>query len=194
MEDTPVKSLKATARRGGIISAAALCTLALASCSAGQVTQTSSQVAPVNGASADSADGNVAVRDVIVRVYESGEAALKFTAINQDVSMDSIVLESIEVNGTPVSLDPAPSPLERNCVLVGASTEELDSFPQAEDSGCIEYVETSLDNDDFAIGGNLPVVFTFNSGTLELDAAVGASQLPSGSYERMPDSEHDHDH
>lgn len=177
-----MKSLKSAARRGGIISAAALSALALASCSAGQITQTSSQVAAVDGAAADSEDGTVAVRDVTIQIDEDGEAALKFTAINQDTSMNEHSLESVEVDGSPITLD--PTTLARNCVLVADSADALDSMKQSEDVGCIEYTETSLDNDDFAVGGNLPVTFTFDSGTIEVTAAISAASFEPGTYDR----------
>ncbi|WP_034990937.1 hypothetical protein [Corynebacterium halotolerans] len=186
MEDAPVKSLKSAARRGGIVSAAALSALALASCSAGQVTQTSSQVAAVDGARADSEDGAIAVRDVTVIVGEEGDAALKFTAINQDDAVQTHTLESIEVDGTEVQLD-NNVPLEHECSLVGASQPVIEDMPQAEEVDCISYTATSLPNDDFAVGGNLPVVFTFDSGTIELDATVDfPTPLDAGELTRGP--------
>ncbi|GAB3699863.1 hypothetical protein [Corynebacterium nasicanis] len=190
MEDTQVKSLKSAARRGGIISAAALSALALASCSAGQITQTSSQVAAVNGAEGNSEDGTVAVRDVTIIVDDAGEAALKFTAVNQDTTMTEHTLESIEVNGNDVQFDAAP--LARGCTLVGDSAERLESTPQADGIGCIEYTETSLTNADFAVGGNAPVTFTFDSGEIEVFATISAPQLPAGSFVRGADQESGH--
>lgn len=190
MEDTEVKSLKSAARRGGIISAAALSALALASCSAGQITQTSTQVAAVNGAEGNSEDGTVAVRDVTIIVDDAGEAALKFTAINQDTSMTEHTLESIDVNGNDVQFD--STSLARDCVLVGDSADRLETTPQADGIGCIEYTETTLTNDDFALGGNVPVTFTFDSGEIEVYATVSGPQLPAGSFSREPGSESDY--
>ncbi|MCS5479626.1 hypothetical protein NYP18_08145 [Corynebacterium sp. YIM 101645] len=190
MEDTPVKSLKSAARRGGIISAAALSALALASCSAGQVTQTASQVAAVNGAEGNSEDGTVVVRDVTIMVDHEGEAALKFTAVNQDTTMTEHTLESVEVDGTPVDIE--STTLARDCVLVADSAAGLEATPQAEGIGCIEYVEASLPNDNFAYAGNVPVVFTFDSGEIAVDATVSAPQLPAGSFDREPGAESDY--
>ncbi len=187
MEDTPVKSLKSAARRGGIISAAALSALALASCSAGQVTQTASQVAAVNGAEGASEDGTVAVRDVTIVLDDKGEAALKFTAINQDTSMTEHMLKSVDVDGQSVSIN--AEPLGRDCALVSDSADGLASTPQADGVGCIQYTETSLDNEDYAIGGNVPVTFTFDTGDVEVWAAVAAPQLPAGSHVRQVDPE-----
>lgn len=167
-----MKSLKSAARRGGIVSAAALSALALASCSAGQVTQTSAQVAAVDGARADSEGGEVAVRDVQVLVLDDENAAVKFTAVNQDPSLATHTLESVQVDGNEVDLENNP-PLEHNCSLVGDSEEGFEAVPET-DIGCIEYTVTSLANDDFAVAGNIPVTFTFDTGTLELTAPISA--------------------
>ncbi len=172
MEDAPVKSLKSAARRGGIVSAAALSALALASCSAGQVTQTSTQVAAVDGAWADSEGGEVAVRDVTVLVLDDNSAALKFTAVNQDPTMTAHTLESVQVDGTEVELENTPA-LGHDCSLVGDSEEGLEGIPETE-IGCIEYTATSLDNEDFPIAGSIPVTFSFDTGTIEVTAPISA--------------------
>src|SRR5699024_9961862 len=117
MEDESVKSLNLAARRGALVTVAAASALALASCSAGQVTQTSSQVAAVDGNQAGSANDPVLVRDVTVHLTTDGEAGVKFTAINQDTSHTSHTLESVTVDGEEVELDDA-EPIERNCSLV----------------------------------------------------------------------------
>lgn len=175
-------SLKSAARRGGIASAAALSALALASCSAGQITQTSSQVTAVDGAFADSEDGTIAVRDVTVIVSDEGEAALKFTAVNQDPSMTEHTLESVEVDGTEVELQNNP-PLGMNCSLVGHSEAGMDKVREF-DNGCIEYTVTSLENQDYAIAGTAPVTFTFEHTTVEVLAAISGEQHPAGQVNR----------
>ncbi|QGU05533.1 hypothetical protein CETAM_11505 [Corynebacterium comes] len=185
-----MKSLKSAARRGGIISAAALSALALASCSAGQVTQTASQVAAVNGAEGNTEDGTVAVRDVTVVLDDQGEAALKFTAVNQDTSMTEHTLESVEVDGTPVDID--STTLARGCALVADSAAGLESTPESQSSGCIDYAETSLPNQDFAYGGSVPVTFTFDSGEINVAATIAAPQLPAGTFDREPGAADEH--
>ncbi|MGP6174591.1 hypothetical protein [Corynebacterium sp. A21] len=182
MEDESVMSLKSAARRGGIASVAAFSALALASCSAGQITQTSSQVAAVDGGSADAEDGTVAVRDVRITLDEEGGAALKFTAINQDSSMAEHTLESIDVDGQELEMGPV-EPLKQNCSIVGHSAAGLEKMPQY-DSGCIEYVETSLANEDYAFGGSLPVTFTFDNSTVEVIAAISAAAPEAGVLDR----------
>ena len=57
-----MKSLK----RAAVAAVAGCATLALVGCSAGQITQTSNQVAAVDGASGSTEDGALAVRDVMV--------------------------------------------------------------------------------------------------------------------------------
>ena len=47
---------------------------------------------------------------------------------------------------------------------------------------------TTLENDGFAFGGARPVTFTFNTGTIEVDATVSASPLQSGDFDRDPQS------
>lgn len=181
-----MKSLKSAARRSGIISAAALSALALASCSAGQISQTAEQVAAVDGSWADTADGAVAVRNVTVMVDDEGEAALRFTAINQDPSMTEHSLESVQVNGNEVEVEGLPTALGRECVLVADSQAGLDNIVQSENIGCIEYATTSLDNDDLAIAGNATVVFTFSNGEIELISPVSPEILQTGEYSRGP--------
>lgn len=182
-----MKSLKSVARRGGAVSVAAASALLLAACSAGQITQTSSQVAAVNGASAQTEDGSVAVRDVTVLLDESGQAALKFTATNQDYDMREHQLQSAEVDGQAVQLG-SVKPMGYNTSIVGDSTEGLQKMPQS-DSETIQYVETSLNNRDFAYGGNLPVTFTFDSGTIETVATISAPTVESGQTDREPEAE-----
>lgn len=187
MEDIDVKSLKSVARRGGAVSVAAASALLLAGCSAGQITQTSSQVAAVNGSSAQTEDGSIAVRDVTVLLDESGQAALKFTATNQDYDRREHQLQSAEVDGQSVQLG-AVQPMGYNTRIVGDSADGLRNMPQS-DSETIQYVETSLNNDSFAYGGNLPVTFTFDSGTIETVATVSAPTVQSGQTKLEPEAE-----
>lgn len=179
-----MNSLKPAVRRAGAVSIAAASALLLTACSAGQITQTSSQVAAVNGASAQTEDGSVTVQDVTVILDEDGQAALKFTASNQDYDRHEHQLQNIQVDGKPVQID-TPEPMGYNCSIVGDSADGLDNMPQA-DNACIEYVETTLDNDNFAYGGNVPVTFTFDSGKVEAVATVAAPTAKSGENDRQP--------
>ncbi|PKF69367.1 hypothetical protein [Corynebacterium mastitidis] len=183
MEDNPVKSLKSVARRGGVISAVALSALALASCSAGQVTQTSSQVAAVDGASAHSEDDTVALRDVTVIVEDSGEAALKFTAINQDTTPTPHRLQSVSVNGKPVRVEQTTE-IKPGCSLVADSAAGIADLNTDKDAGCIDYTVTSVENSNFAPGGNAEVEFLFDAGSIPVTATISAPNLDSGTVTR----------
>ncbi|WP_288832581.1 hypothetical protein [uncultured Corynebacterium sp.] len=178
MEDTHVKSLKPAAA----VSAIAASALLLAGCSAGQITQTSDQVAAVDGAGAASDNQEVAVQDVTVVLDDNGQAALKFTAINQNDNRKPHTLQSATVNGTPVQLG-GPTEIPAQCTLVGDSAESLSTIPQAE-GDCIQYVPTTVVNKDFAFGGNVDVSFRFDAGNVDVTATVSAPTLPSGESHR----------
>lgn len=164
-----------------LVAVVAASALALVGCSAGQITQTSSQVAAVDGATAFTEDGAVSVQDVTVVLSENGEAALKFTATNQDTSMKDHTLISAEVDGNPVEL--SSRPISYNCVLVADSAEGLERIPQSKDN-CIQYAATTVANGDFAFAGNVPVKFTFDTGSVDVLATVAAPLLPSGQVAR----------
>lgn len=180
-----MKSLKSAARRGSIIAAAGVSALALSACSAGQVTQTADQVAAVDGNFAASTDPAVSVRDVTVLLNDvTGEAALKFGVSNEDYSGEPVTLESVTVDGQDVEMD-AVDPIGQDCVLIADAADNLEAMPQAdEDIACIQYTETSLENEDFPYAGNVPVVFSFDFGDIELDATVAAHTLPAGEADR----------
>ncbi|MGZ7497406.1 hypothetical protein ACXM2N_10095 [Corynebacterium sp. ZY180755] len=183
MEDEHVKSLKATARRGALISVAAVSALALASCSAGQITQTSSQVAAVDGAEAATESNTVVVRDVTVHVDKEGQAGLKFVAVNQDNTNKDHNLRSVTVDGETVTLN-GDTTIKSNCSLVADLQAELDRFPQAE-AGCINYVATSLPNTGLAVGGNKDVTFNFDDGEINVVATISEPVYESGTVDRV---------
>ena len=174
-----MKSLK----RVAAAAVAGCATLALVGCSAGQITQTSNQVAAVDGASASTEDGSVSVQDVTVVLAEDGQAALKFTATNQDTSMKDHTLKSVDVDGQNVAIS-GNSSIAYNCALVADSKDGLERMPQDKNDNCIEYTATTLANDDFAYGGNVPVTFNFDTGSLDVVATVSAPTLASGQVDR----------
>lgn len=179
-----MKSLTSAARRGGIITAAALSALALTACSAGQVTQTSSKLVAVDGATAHTENDEVSVLDVTVLVNDStGESALKFTASNQDVTLAEHTLESVTVDGQDAGI--SPTPIAHGCTLVADAQDNIDALPDPEGTNaCIEQVATTLENEEFAYGGTVPVEFTFDAGTLTVDATISAQHVPSGQVDR----------
>ena len=181
-----VQSLKSAARRGAIISVTAVSALALASCSAGQVAQTAEKVAAVDGASASTEDNKVAVRDVTILVEPDGSAALKFTAVNQGYDTDVISLESVEVDGQRVEMDKA-QPLHRDQSIIADSQKNLDATTQ-QDSETVQYIATTLKNDDFGYAGDRPVTFEFSNGSIDVDATIAATQMQSGEFDRDVES------
>lgn len=181
-----MQSLKSAARRGAIISVTAVSALALASCSAGQITQTADKVAAVDGASASTEDNKVAVRDVTILVEPNGTAALKFTAVNQGYDTDVISLESVEVDGQRVEMDKA-QPLHRDQSIIADSQKNLDATTQ-QDSETVQYIATSLKNDDFGYAGDRPVTFEFSNGSIDVDATIAATQMQSGEFDRDVES------
>lgn len=119
-----MKSLKPAAA----VSAIAASALLIAGCSAGQITQTSNQVAAVDGASTTSENQEIAVQDVTLVLEENGTAALKFTAINQNDARQPHTLLSASVNGNDVVLD-GPTEIPAQCVLVADSQPAIASIP-----------------------------------------------------------------
>jgi uncharacterized protein cgl2664/cg2949 len=192
MEDEHVKPLKTVARRGALITVATACTLVLASCSAGQITQTSNQVAAVDGASANAEDNTIAVRDVTVLVTDAGETGVKFTAINQDTTDTTHTLESVTIGDEKVTISGKAS-IAPNCNLVADIASEIKKIPEAKD-GCITYLTTSATNPGFALGGNQEVTFTFDNTTITTTATVSSPVVTSGEVDRTTGAEaHKHE-
>ncbi len=179
-----MKSLKSAARRGAIISVAAMSALSLAACSAGHITQTSQKVIAVDGTNAKTEDGAVAVRDVTIQLEPNdGTASLKFSVINDGYADGKVTLQSIDVDGQSVNVS-STQPIGRGQSIIGDSKANLDAVPQDETSNSVQYITTDLTNEDYAFGGIRPVTFTFNNGELTVDAPVSASPLTSGQYNR----------
>ncbi|MDO5032236.1 hypothetical protein [Corynebacterium sp.] len=179
-----MQSLKSAARRGAIMSVTALSALALASCSAGHVTQTSDKVAAVDGSFASTEDGKVAVRDVTIQVEpDSGKTSLKFAAVNSGYETSAVTLDSVTVDGQEVVLTGA-TPIARDQSLVADSAENLEAMPMDKKNKNVTYVTTSLENQDFGYSGARPVKFEFSNGTIEFNAPVSATPLKSGQFNR----------
>lgn len=179
-----MKSLTSAARRGGIITVAAVSTLALTACSAGQITQTSSKDVAVDGATAHTENDEVSVLDVTILVSdETGDAALKFTATNQDVNLVEHTLESVSVDGQDVPIN--AQPIGHNCSLVADSEANIEALPDPEGTGsCTQQIATPIENQDFPYGGQIPVEFVFDAGTIQVQAPVSAPHVDSGQFDR----------
>lgn len=171
-----------TARRGALLAVAGAAAVALSACSAGQITQTSDQVAAVDGASANTSDKSIAVRDVTVIVSEDNTAALKFTAVNTDTGK-AHSLKSVKVDGKEVKLSETPK-IERNCSVVADSKANIEKLKK-NDKVCIKYVDSTLENNGLAVGGQKPVTFEFDSGKVEVKAAIATNHAEDGKDNRV---------
>ncbi|MBV7295900.1 hypothetical protein KRX51_08260 [Corynebacterium sp. TAE3-ERU12] len=206
-------TLKSAARRGTIATVAFVSALGLAACSSGQISQTADQVAAVDGAQNEqpAIPGGIAIRDAQV-VIDPGtnDAALKFTAVNQERSDITYTLKSVSVEGAgDVKLSPKAKTkgaagydkqdleIPHGCSLVATTARDIDVIAEgAEDNGsCINYLITDLDSstlvgsDSSAAGLNRTITFTFadNTGkieTIEVFSTVSAYIPDAGSADR----------
>lgn len=183
-------TLKSVARPGAVAVTAVAAALTLGACSAGQVSQTAHQVAAVNGASADTDNGKVGVRDVTVVVSDDDPMAdLKFTAINNDTDMKTYTLKSVTVDGQKVTLGDSPE-LARNCLLVADTLMQEDNL-QVPENSCMYYTTANLKNTGFPVGGSVPVQFDFGDGTtVAVTAAVAEPVLKAGKVDRNYKGDH----
>ena len=158
--------------------------LTLSACSSGQISQTASQVAAVDGASANTPDGKMAVRDVTVEVDGTPTASLRFTLVNQDTDMAVHTLKSVTVDGEKVTLR-GDTELNRDCSIVAGSRAHLDALPEVGDGICIARVVTAVKDKGFPPGGNADVVFTFDDGqTIDVTATIAAPTLAPADIDR----------
>mgnify|MGYP001756679535 CR=1 FL=1 len=189
MEERIVKTLKAqplktTFARGALALVAAGSALALSACGAGQITQTSSQVAAVNGASGSA--GHADVQDVSVVVGPDNSLALKFTVTNEDEKGKAVTVESVKVDGKEVSgLDEAEIPAGGSLVADGEfAMDDLKTKGQDQ----LKYTATSVKGvDDVYVGGHKKVTFKLNVGEVELNAPVNAYVPEAGKLHRDED-------
>ncbi len=160
-------TLSSAIRRGALAAAAAGAAVALTACSAGQLSQTSDQVAAVDGArnSSTAVPGGVAVRDSQV-IFDDSEAnagaAVKFTAVNQERSGEVFTVDTVSVEGagdvtfTKVAAtdsyeaavkDGAESlVIPRNCSVVVDSQRSIETMvPKADENpACIAWFASDI--------------------------------------------------
>ncbi|CAI36458.1 putative secreted protein [Corynebacterium jeikeium] len=189
MEERIVKTLKAqplktTFARGALALVAAGSALALSACGAGQISQTSSQVAAVNGASgtAEHAD----VQDVTVVVGPDNALALKFTITNEDTHGKPVKVESVKVEGKEISgLEKTEIPAGGSLIADGKfAMEDIEAKEQKQ----LQYATTSIKGlDDVYVGGHKKVTFKLNVGEVELSAPVSAYVPEAGQLHRDED-------
>jgi len=176
-----VTALNAPTRRvATAVALAAGATLTLSACGAGQITQTSSQVAAVNGNSATV--GDIAIRNAHVIFPDSeeysieagGTALLGFTIVNLDgYTPDVLTGISTDFAGSVVGAEDLTIPAS-GAVVAGVSSataatdESVDESPQpANPEGdtpivpTVETVEMVDLTEDVRPGLTIPVTFTF---------------------------------
>ncbi|CAG7634532.1 hypothetical protein SIM91_43550 [Rhodococcus opacus] len=150
-----------------VVSLIGLC-LTVAGCSAGQNTQTSSQVAAVNGANIDI--GDIALRNVYLAVdppptsedAPRPDAALAFTAINtSDTAEDRLVsIDTPAANSVDIDADPATLVLQPQTALAAGQPIEQLEEPAAPDRPIT--VTVDLIDSRVRPGLTIPMTFTFD--------------------------------
>lgn len=138
-----------------------------AGCSAGQITQTSAQVAAVNGANIDV--GDIALRNVYLAVDPPPEsedvprpdAELAFTAINTSDSVEDrlIAIDSPAATSVDIVADPATLVLRPQTALAAGQPIEQLEEPAAPDSPIT--VRIDLIDSRVRPGLTIPITFTF---------------------------------
>ena len=171
-------------RRSALAVLAVGVALGASACSAGQISQTSSQVPAVEGGSAQTQD--LSVNDVRVVLTDAGQAELAFTASYFGTSLgtaEGIALERVVVDGKTARLGQA-EPLKRGCTMVASPSDSVSTSPV--DGVCIAYTEATLpEADGFDNGRSVPAEFTFSNGeTLTANAGVIDELDAAGQYSR----------
>ncbi|MBV8931350.1 MAG: hypothetical protein JOZ47_22385 [Kutzneria sp.] len=207
----PVSSVKHGPAAGSRLLALVLgvsAALAVAGCSAGQITQTDDQVAAVNGASGTS--GPISVRDVrlafptadgqyysrgadvplIVTIVNSGQTTDTLSGVSSPAFRSATITGTTEIVGqnavSPASAAPAPTSTS-SPTATGSATATVTPSSQttvtrstsALPFGQIRIVLTGLTLERLAPGQTVEVRFTFGTaGDITLRVPIGA---PSGS-------------
>ena len=171
-------------RRSALAVLAVGVALGASACSAGQISQTATQVPAVDGGSAQTQD--LSVNDVRVVLTDGGQAELAFTASYFGTSLgtaEGIALERVVVDGKTARLGQV-QPLKRGCTLVASPSDSVSTDPV--DGVCIAYAEASLpEADGFDNGRSVRAEFTFSNGeTLTANAGVVDEHETAGKYSR----------
>lgn len=181
-------------RRTVIAATAVAAAFGLSACGAGQHTQTSTQIAAVDGGSGKSA--NIVVNDFRVVVPEGeddGEASVGFVASFNGADLGSaegVELESVKIDGKNAQITDA-KPLKRNCALIAgvpegadANGEFTDSEPERAFDPCMSYIEVTIPG-EFKLGESLPGEVTFaGEEPIEVLAGVVAAREEAGQFSR----------
>ena len=202
-------ALKAPTRR--VVTALALAAgaaLTMSACSAGQITQTSTQVAAINGSNVDA--GSLALRNVHViypnseeySIEPGGTAQLGFTIVNLDPYVgDRLtgISTDFAASGTGARLEVPP----QSSVVAGVSeenaalVEEVDESPRPDSteetpSPAPDAVANNVELVDLSEGVRpgltIPVTFTFEeAGDITLSVPIDAGpELPRDESDLSP--------
>lgn len=179
-----MKNRKPAARR--LLAVTAGCAaLALSACGAGQISQTANQVAAVNGTDGDL--GDAAVRDVTLITQEDNSVALKFNLSNQGIEDTDITLERVSVQDATLDIGGSKT-VSPDCSVVADSQAAIsDMNPSNADAGCVEYLETTVEGENFYNGAARVVTFEFSNGDLEINAPITAWYSEAGQTNRHQD-------
>lgn len=168
---SPNTGLRRTALAVLAVSAA----LGASACSAGQVSQTASQVAAVSGGQGSAGDLVVNNLQVIQPESGEGEATVGFVASFDGTGTgESVSLERVEINGEEVQLGEAP-PLERGCSIV-FSADQSTPPPPVPQGVCVEHTTATLPTSDgLHIGTSVPATVSYSNGVqIEMLAGIVA--------------------
>ncbi|MGH4002484.1 MAG: copper chaperone PCu(A)C [Pseudonocardiaceae bacterium] len=178
-----------------LISAICAIALALAGCAAGQITQTDSQVAAVDGAYGDVGD-NIALRDVLILAPSSSDGTypagsnvpVLLTIVNQGASADELISVTSPAADRVLVLGTRTIPPGTNV------TSTLTSVPgtgQSQSPLVVGQLRIVLNTTQpLRAGLNTPVTFVFrNAGTLTVPVPMAVPPDPAG--EVVESSGHD---
>lgn len=162
-------------RRPALVVLALGAALGTSACSAGQVSQTASQVAAVNGGQGSVGDLVVNNLQVVMPESGEGEATVGFVASFDGTGTgESVTLDRVEIAGEELQLGEAP-PLERGCSIV-YSADQSTPPPPVPQGVCVEHTTAALPTSDgLHIGTSAPATVTYSNGDqIEMLAGIVA--------------------
>ncbi|MGH3935376.1 MAG: copper chaperone PCu(A)C [Pseudonocardiaceae bacterium] len=168
--------------------------LALAGCSAGQITQTDSQMAAVDGASGD-VGGTIALRDVLIPAPSNSDGSyparssvpVLLTIINQGASADELISVTSPAADRVLVLGTRTIPPGMNVTSAIAAIPGTGQPQSPLVAGQLRIVLTTTQ--PLRTGLNTPVTFVFrNAGTLTVPVPMAAP--PDSAGEAVESSGH----
>ncbi|QCQ93575.1 copper chaperone PCu(A)C [Rhodococcus sp. SGAir0479] len=190
-----------TRRVATAVALAAGATLVLSACGAGQISQTATQVAAVNGNQATS--GNIALRNVHVvypnseeySIEPGGAAQLAFTAVNlSEHGTDALKSIKSDYAGSVTIVDKDGTREIKPQAALGAGNPDVTVPEEAPES--VSLLDVTLENlrEGVRPGLTFPVVFTFqNAGDITVQVPVDAGpQTERHQSEKSPDVSEGH--